>query len=118
MDKESKLNKYPKTEKFKAIDSIGVPHPYCLTPKHVAYASDHHSGMLTKHAIVESEKHGARCDICKGDLKYEEHEQALLIEVGDSRELKDIPELKDYLLSIKEQAEKDGFVGFAFKQRD
>jgi len=112
-----KLRDYPKTEKFECIDTIGVPHPYCITPKHVSWASDKFNGMLNTNAIKDAEKHGARCDICKGKLKYEEHEQAILVEVDDERELKDIPELKDYLLSIKERAEKDGFAGFAFKQK-
>lgn len=113
-----KIKNYPKSDKFEVIDTIGVPHPYCITPKHVAYASDNCSGMLTAQAIRDSEeKARAKCGICKGELTYDEHEQALLVEVDDKRELKDIPELKDYLLSIKEQAEQDGFAGFAFKQK-
>ena len=112
-----KIKEYPKTDQFEVIDTIGVPHPYCITPRHVAYVADHHCGMLGEHAIIEAEKNGARCDICKGKLSYKEHEIALLVEVSDSRELKDIPELQEYLLSIKEQCEKHGFAGFAFKQK-
>ena len=112
-----KLRDYPKTEKFECIDTIGVPHLYCITSKHVSWASDKFDGMLNTNAIKDAEKHGAGCGICKCKLKYEEHEQAILVEVNDERKLKDIPELKDYLLSIKEQAEKDGFAGFAFKQK-
>ncbi len=114
---ENKFKKYPSTKQFKVVDTIGIPHPYCITPKHVAYASDHWGGMLGKDAIRESEEHGARCDICKGKLSFDEHKQALLVQVSDDRELKDIPELKDYLLSIKGMATKDKMEGFAFTQK-
>lgn len=121
---EDKFVKYPKTDKFRIIDTIGVPHPYCITPKHVAIASDEFMGMLGEPAINRAEEKGIHCDICKKVerktgkpcLSYEEHKQALLVEVNDKRELKDIPELQPYLLSIKNLAEKDGFVGFAFTQ--
>ena len=117
MDKEL-LNKYPTTDKFKIIDSLGVPHPYCITPGHVAYASDNCGGILGTDAIRDAEKYSrARCGICKGKLSYDEHEQALLVEVDDNRELKDVEGLNDYLLSIKAQCEADGFSGFAFKQK-
>ncbi len=115
------LKKYPKTKMFQVVDTIGVPHPYCITPKHLSG-----DGMyLDKERIIEAEeKYGAVCDICrkiqiqtgKEIMDYEEHKQALLIEVTSEKELKDIPQLKKYLLKIKAQAEKDGFVGFAFKQ--
>lgn len=118
MDKE-KLEAYPKTDKFRVKDTIGVPHPYCITSKHL----EHSTGIYLN--IPEAESKGAVCDICKtrnkkyGEpiLSYEQHEQALLIEVNDDRELKDIPELHPYLLSIKEQCTKDGCVGFAFVQK-
>lgn len=116
-EKENKLKKYPFTKQFKVVDTVGVPHFYCITPKHVAYASDYCGGMLGKEAIKESEEHGAKCGICKGELSFDEHKQALLVEVSDNRELKDIPELKKYLLRIKKMATKDNFAGFAFKQK-
>jgi len=50
-------------------------------------------------------------------LKYDEHETALLVEVDDKRELKEVDGLNDYLLSIKGMCEGDGFVGFAFIQK-
>jgi hypothetical protein len=124
--KEDKLKKYPKTEKFEVIDTIGVPHPYCITPKHVAWASDHHFGILDRHAIEEAEKNGATCDICKKIAKknpsyrilsISEHKQALLIEVNDTRKLNEVEGIKEYLLQIKEMCVADGFSGFAFKQR-
>lgn len=113
---DERLAKYPKTAQFEVVDTIGVPHPYCITPKHVGWAADHWGGVLGKEAVRDSEKNGARCGICKGELSCDEHKQALLIEVNDSRALKDIPELKDYLLSIKAMTEADKYEGWAFKQ--
>ena len=122
----NKITKYPLTELYRVKDTIGVPHPYCITPKHVAYASDHCSGMLGVDAIRGAEKHGAVCDTCKQIgkqhgtpyLKYDEHKQALLVEVKFKGELKDAPGLQEYLLSCKEMCEADGFVGFAFIKGD
>ena len=114
MNKDERLEKYPKTEKFEIIDTIGMPHPYCITSEHVVYASDHCSGMLGKDAIIEAEKTGAKCGICKGKLKYDEHKTALLVQVDDKRELKDIPEIQKYLLECKPLCEADGFEGFSF----
>jgi hypothetical protein len=111
------LTKYPKTEKFWIKDTIGVPHPYCITPRHVAVASDSHCGILDTSAIEDAEKRGAKCGICKGKLSYKEHETALLVAVKDNRNLND-PELKEeltvYLKSIVDMATKDHYAGFAF----
>lgn len=109
---DERLYKYPSTKQFKIIDTIGVPHLYCITAKHLEYCR----GMyLNKEEIIHAESKGARCDICKGKLSYDEHEIALLVEVKDKRELKDIPELHGYLLECKPLCESDGFSGFAFK---
>jgi hypothetical protein len=112
--KEEKLAKYPKTEMYRVIDTIGVPHPYCITAKHVVVASNHYCGMLGKDAIRGAEKTGVHCGIKGCNLSYDQHEQALLVEVGFKGELKDAPGLKEYLLTIKEMAEADKFAGFAF----
>lgn len=114
-----KLLKYPKTKMFQVIDTIGIPHPYCITPKHLQG-----DGMILD--IERAEKQfGAVCDICKkrnkkfGDpiLDFSEHKQALLIEVDSDQELKKVKGLQEYLISIKEMCEADGYVGFAFKQK-
>jgi hypothetical protein len=104
---------------FKVIDSIGVPHPYCIGPGHVGYASDHHGGMLGESAIRGAEGRGIYCCTCKGELSYDEHEQALVVECRyDEDELKSnevaMHELRQYLLGIKKEAESNGYVGFAF----
>lgn len=113
---------YPQSEKgnFKIIDKIGVPHPYCITPKHVAYAADNWGGVLSTDAIRDAERHGARCDICcrAGKiLTVDAHKQALLVEC--KIDIKPVPdELQAWLLSIKEEATKNGYAGFAFIQAE
>ena len=98
---------------FRIKDTIGVPHPYCIGPKHVGVAADHHGGMLTKESIIDAERRGAKCGICKGKLQYAEHETALL--VGCKVEIKSAePELRDWLKGIVDEATKNGYAGFAF----
>lgn len=115
MSDKKDFEKYGVSEQgnFSIKDKIGVPHPYCITPKHVAVAADHHGGILGESAIEDAESRGARCGMRGCTLTYKEHEQALLVackvEIEESKE-----ELQDYLISIKEQAEKDGYAGFAF----
>ena len=102
---------------FKVEDTIGVPHPYCIGVRHDQHASDHFDGMLNDASISSAEREGIHCCECKGTLKYEEHKLALLVycyaEFKDAdRKVK--PELQTYLLSIKEEAKKNGYAGFAF----
>lgn len=110
--------RYGKSEhgNFAVVDTIGVPHPYMITAKHVVHASDHFFGRLDEAAIEAAEKAGAKCGICKGKLKWSEHKHALL--VSCKLPLKDgdkaCPELHAYLLKCKPLCEEDGHVGFAF----
>ena len=107
---------YSRSEHFKITDTIGVPHPYCITPKHVAYASDHCSGILDEDAIRRAEKQGARCDICKGELSYDQHEHALVVECHadpDDHE----QELREMLESNVKEATANGYAGFAFVKK-
>lgn len=115
---DKRLKKYPKTKRFRVKDTIGVPHPYCITARHVTYAANHCCGILGKEAILGAEKNSkATCGICKGRLTYEQHETALLIEVNDKQpDLSKVKGLQKYLLSIKKRCEADGFAGFAFIQ--
>ena len=107
-----KIKAYPKTDLFEVIDTIGVPHPFCIGPKHIEEAQ-RFGGMLGKEAIESLEKKLGRssCYTRGCNLLFDKHEQALLIECKS--DLKD-PRLKEYLMSIKDQCEKDGFAGFAF----
>ena len=101
---------------FSIKDTIGIPHPYCITPMHLK----HSEGMYLD--IPRAESRGAVCDICKKAvnkgkqdkiLTFDEHEQALLVEC--KAPIDPMPsELHDWLLSIKDEAEKNGYAGFAF----
>lgn len=114
---------YPASEhgNFKVIDTIGIPHPYCITPKHLEYCD---SMYLNGDTIKVAEGKGAVCDICRslvstGEqakiLTYDEHEEALLVEC--KIEINPTPpELHQWLLSIKEEAMRNGYDGFAFKK--
>jgi len=104
-----------KNKNFKIIDSIGVPHTYMITPKHLEYSESMYLD------ISGAEKKGAVCDICKHNksdkiLSYEEHKQALLVkskqDFKDNKKLS--KELQDWLVSIKDKCEKKKFVGFTF----
>ncbi len=111
------------------VEHVPMPHPYCITPKHVAVASDHWCGMLGKEAIRDAEERGAQCDICRKlarkrrwpgpgapVLSYDEHENPLtvFVRVPQNSDLNAVPGLHAYLLSIKEQSTKLGIDGFAF----
>ncbi len=108
---------YSSKGNFSVMDTIGVPHPFCITPKHVVHASDHCCGMLGKESMNAAPcgmrfRGGGRCQ-----LSADEHETALL--VACKADMKGVdgkvnPELHEYLLSIKDQATQDGFVGFSF----
>ena len=113
---------YPASEhgNFRVIDTIGVPHPYCITPKHLEYCD---SMYLTTDTMRHAEEKGAVCDICKhavrdgkqgSILSIDEHEQALL--VSCKAEIQDNDELHQWLLGIKEETERNGYAGFAFKR--
>lgn len=111
--------KYPESANgnYKVVDTIGVPHTYCIGKKLLEFTSEHWGGILGAPAIEDAEKHGIYCEICTNKygtpLSYAEHKQALLIECKG--EIDPVPEeLKTYLESIKEECEKNGYVGFAF----
>jgi len=102
------------------------PHLFCITPRHVAYASDHCGGSLGEEACEK----GGPCGIgrpgspIKGEqacqLSYREHtsEKAILIEVsGDYPKLQDVPGLHAWLLQAKDIAEANGIAGFAFTKK-
>ena len=111
---DDRLEKYPKTEMYRIKDTIGVPHPYMIMPGHIGVAADDFFGRIGKEAILAAEKKGIYCGICKGNLKYEQHETALLVAVKWDGKLNDAPGLKEYLLECKPLCESDKFAGFAF----
>lgn len=120
----SEIDEIPKPEnsniKLVKIETAHIPHPYCITSKHVAWASDHFFGRLGHEAIVDAETHGkAVCGICKGKLKYGEHEskKTLFIEVPQNKDLNAVEGLNAYLLKIKPIVEKLGVEGIAFPKK-
>lgn len=105
---------------FRIIDTIGVPHSYCITHKHVAYTHDNHSGFLTKFAIEQCERNKIYCEICvniqretgKKILMYAEHKQALAVECNADPKIAPYgTELQIYLLKHDKQVEKE-YAGF------
>ena len=105
---------------FAVKRTIGVPHPYCVTPQHIAYAADHYCGRLGKEAIEAAERNGIYCGLCRGRLKFCGHEIALLVECGSDANVdgKIAPELHDYLNKCKSLCEEDKYAGFAFVRKE
>jgi len=118
MEIEDKFKNYEKSKlgNFYVVSSIGIPHPYCITPKHLI------KGEMYLN-IEAAEKQGAVCNTCrhlvrekKQDriLTYKEHKQGLLIccEIDP----KTSEELKEYLndLVASEPTIKKEYEGFAF----
>lgn len=93
---------------FKIVDSIGVPHPFCIGTKHVTYASNNCGGMLGKEAME-----AYPCYTCKKPLQ--DHKEALVVECKE--DVQNNKELSEYLLKCKPKCEKDGFAGFTFLDR-
>jgi len=101
---------------FEVKDTIGIPHPYTITPRHVGEASDNWGGMLGQDAIRAAESKGAKCGMKGCLLSYDAHEEALLVYcyAEMSQDSKTVPELHNYLLSIKDEATNNDYAGFAF----
>lgn len=100
------------------IQDIGIPHPYCITEKHVCEASDNHSGILNEAAIEAAERHGAKCGVRGCRLPYSQHEtqKTLIVVLKDDapRDLNKVPGLVEWLCGIKDEAIAQGVQGFAF----
>lgn len=117
-DKQAELQaRYGESEQghFRIVDTIGVPHPYCITPKHLQHCD---SMVLDATSIAVAEQRGARCGMRGCQLPYAQHEQALLIECDVPLEGENETELRAYLLKCKDMAEADKYAGFAFVKSD
>ena len=106
-----------KNGNFYIEDTIGTPHPFTITDKHVAFAADHCCGVLGTDAIKQAEAKGIRCGARGCNLTLEEHGKSLV--VSCKKELKDAAgktntELHTYLLECVSKAEEDKYEGFAF----
>ena len=115
----------PKVEHIKVLEvkKILLPHPYCITPKHLTGKSMY----LNKETIRDAEKsNGAVCDICRQLVKQgkqekifsvDEHKEELILFLEVPKgDLNSILGLKEYLLKIKPTLVKLKIDGVAFKQ--
>src|SRR6516162_731009 len=88
---------------------IWVPHRFCVTDKHVAYASKHHHIYLTPEDIEAS---GAPCGVPGCTLSHSEHKpQVVLVVVLQDklgRRLNEVEGLGEWLVSIKPKLEELG----------
>lgn len=118
----SELPQPPSGVSFKLakVENVTMPHPYCITPRHVGIAADHYNGILGPEAIRAAERAGACCDICRhsgrGILPFDKHETSLtvFITVPQNHNLNGIEGLHNYLYTNKAQFEALGIQGFAF----
>jgi len=112
---------------FMCVDTIPVPHPDCITPHHVVWASENFGGLLSKQAIEAAERQNTvkyACDICKARhrklgekiLGISDHGEALIVACKvDYRTHKEAEqELRTYLIMNKGKCEEHKFVGFSF----
>ncbi len=104
-----KFDQYKKTVNFEIIDTIGVPHTFCITERHVSHAHNNFSGQLNEAAIESLEKiKGHSCGVRGCQLRFSDHKQALVVKC----KIKDEKLLKEYLESNLEQCQKDKYKGF------
>ena len=109
----SKLTQ-PKSKDFKLESITNVnfdPHPFMIGPKHVAYASDNHSGMLGEATLK-----AVPCAMKGCQLPHSEHksDKVLFIKALVDKEPSKLRGLKKYLLSIKKELGKHSIDGVAF----
>jgi hypothetical protein len=109
-----------KNKNFFIYDSIGVPHPYCIGPRHVVNAADNFSGILNKACIVDGERKGITCAAKGCYLQYECHEEALIIgcKIDFKTDKAAEKELKKYLKGIVKETEDNNYAGFTFMLTD
>ena len=133
MTKQDKkiFNQLPRPDKalpfrLRKVENIYLPHPYCITPKHLEYAD---SIYLNETTIARAEARGAKCDICRRlfragkqneilPLSKHEKQKTLFIEVVNNQDLNKVRGLHKYLLRIKPLAETLGIQGFAFPAKN
>jgi len=113
-----KLPELPEGSEFKPVkvDTLWDPHPFCIGPEHVAYASDHCCGMLSPEAIAAS---GVGCQMEKCNMNYNDHISmlTLFVEVPDNKaDLNELEGLGQWLCDVKEL--NLGLDGFAFLNKE
>lgn len=90
------------------------PHPYVIGPKHIVYASDHFSGMLSEMCIKEGEAAGkCKCAHPGCKLSYDEHSCDRVAFLQLQRDGND-EEAKVLLQKIVTELDKNLIDGFTF----
>jgi len=93
-------------------DTVGVPHMYMITEKHLEYND---SMYLGQEQIESMEReHGTMCGY-KCGMPYSEHKHALAIlckKKPASKTGKTVKELREYLELIKDKSKENEFEGF------
>ena len=111
----NKFDKYPKTDMFRIVDSVTLPHEYSFGAKLQGFMAVNYEGNMHRLGIAEYEKiHGPGCCAEGCNLTIEEHVVALVVEIDSNKKLENIPGLQDYLQSCMELAKKDGATGFSY----
>lgn len=107
------------------LEDIPEPggHPYVIGPSLVAFAADKCGGILNDATIERAERAGVRCCMQGCTLPYSAHKSILVLFVSlppgtpKLQNLKDVPGLHEYLLSIQERCDAFGIEGFGFPIR-
>lgn len=123
----AKLPPVPEGAKFRVVGTDTFnhqPHPFCITPRHIAYAADHCGGMLTTDAIRNSHapcgmgRRGSPIlgeDPCNLSIDEHTHETAIVVVVpNDVKDLNAIEGLHAWLVAAKPVAEAEKIDGFMF----
>ena len=115
----NKFDKYPKTDMFKMVDSVTLPHDYSFGAKLEGFLAVNYEGNMHRAGIREYESiHGPGCCMPGCNLTIEDHVVALVVEIDHPGELSEVPGLQDYLKSCMKQAEIDGAKGFSYVRKE
>ncbi len=100
---------------FKDIMNVNhKPHPYTIGPKHIAYASDHHGGLLGQETLDK-----VPCYVLGCQLSYDEHTSDKVLFLQLKRHA--TPEEASALFvnpELKAELEKEKIAGVSFIETD
>lgn len=84
------------------------PHPFCISSRHIAHASDHYCGRLGEESM-----RAAPCGMRGCNLSYDEHTSDLVMFLKLTRSMTS-KEAQESLKPICDEVEADKIDGFAF----
>lgn len=118
-DKYTEL--FKESDLFRMKDIMEVnhkPHPYMIGPRHVTYASDNWSGMLSPEAIRAGEKaNKCRCAVKGCTVPYDEHTADTVMFLQLKRNGTN-EEANAFLKGISDEVAADGIDGFAMVETE